>query len=490
MLRIYANSTLKTLGRWESWGVKFIIPRERALNAHPIIPWKITLVDLDVMVQMGRYARELGIKSVEKTTIIDLLRKGDRVVGAIGFDLITGNTIIFKAKAVIMANGNQNWGIVPMWSSGRGDGIAAAYRAGAKMRNAEFGSFIQIVHKDSKTVSYGAEDCLYNAQGENVSTRANLEENLRTVVGGVDLGGSQSVLMYLEVRDGKGPIYEKVEENKLPGSFIGRNLCCQGTADPPFYRPWAQKFWDRLNAKNRAQCPGFDVPLRESVPAVVGEMSPLYVDHNMYTGVPGLYAAGDICANGSAWSGAVPTPPGRNRGSGLMHAVLTAIIAAKSACEYAAAVSWEDPEPDQIDALRQRMYANLNNRGAIRPTDMKWQIQNIMQPVAYTGYKREDRLQEALGKVLELKGMLPDLVARDPHELASVHECINTVLCAEMFFRASLARKESRGWHLREDYPHRDDKNFLKWIVIKDNNGEMELSLEDVPIERYKYKPE
>jgi succinate dehydrogenase / fumarate reductase flavoprotein subunit len=47
----------------------------------------------------------------------------------------------------------------------------------------------------------------------------------------------------------------------------------------------------------------------------------------MASNAPGLYSAGDINANGTAWSGVVPTPPGRNRGFGLLNAVYTASVA-------------------------------------------------------------------------------------------------------------------------------------------------------------------
>jgi hypothetical protein len=52
---------------------------------------------------------------------------------------------------------------------------------------------------------------------------------------------------------------------------------------------------------------------------------------------------------------------------------------------------------------------------------------------------------------------------------------------AEMKLRASLFRTESRGTHFREEYPYRDDKNWLAWILIKNVNGRMELSKEPVP---------
>jgi succinate dehydrogenase/fumarate reductase flavoprotein subunit len=63
------------------------------------------------------------------------------------------------------------------------------------------------------------------------------------------------------------------------------------------------------------------------------------------------------------------------------------------------------------------------------------------------------------------------------------------VLCADLTFRSALMREESRGSHFREDFPNRDDKNWLKWVIIKQDNGKMKLSAQPIPVDRYKIKP-
>jgi succinate dehydrogenase/fumarate reductase flavoprotein subunit len=494
-LRNYANSTVKVMDKWEKWGAKFT-GRDIAFNAHPSIPWKICLVDADVLLPMVKEAKKKGIEFMDKIDITDLLTYDGKVTGAIGFSVLNGDRYIFKAKSVIMANGNQNWGIMKMWSSGRGEGLAAAYRAGALMRNAEFGSFVNIVSLDHGHVSYEAENFMYNKHGKKVDpNNADLvDAAFRNVCGGADIGGAIGMVMYSEIKAGNGPIYENHAQNDFPDNPFGQIIFpMKGQAPPPWHRPATHKFAHRLfgKVKEGGYAKNSETDLKEVEPGVVGECSPMFADHNMASNIEGLFSCGDISANGSSWAGAVPTPPGRNRGSGLMNAVYTASVAGPSAAKYAAQVSEVNVCDKQIEELTKEMYAPLERYDGITTGEIEWRVKSLMQYVPYTNYKSEERLLEALKEVNKLKEEVKNIVAKDYHDLAKANACKAMVLCTEMFFRGSLARTESRGWHIREDYTSRDDKNMLKWINFqKGANNEMDMTFTDIPMETYKYKPE
>jgi succinate dehydrogenase/fumarate reductase flavoprotein subunit len=224
------------------------------------------------------------------------------------------------------------------------------------------------------------------------------------------------------------------------------------------------------------------------MPGLNSELAPVKVDHDMATTVPGLFAIGDTGYAGSCIAGAVPAPPGRMRGSGLGFATYSGVRCAPAAVAAARAASGR-PDAAQAEALKARVFAPLGREGMAAP-ELVHAVQDLMAPVGYSICKSADRMEEALGKVLALKEQVPQLSAKDPHYLAACHVAESMVLGAEMFYRASLAREETRGWHIREDFPERDDAHFLKWIELKDEDGDMALSLEDVPVASYPVQPD
>ncbi len=479
LLRDFLSGTYGVLKRIETWGCTVFHDPDGAYvyvrywEGHP---WRMALCEQDITESMLRQAKKLGVKFVDHVSVVDILKDGDRAAGAVGFSIIDGRFYTFKTKAVILANGCQNYKLMRRWASGRGDGIAAAYRAGAEMRNAEFGSFINWVFADTKEVCQGAENVLYNAKGENISkaVRPKIE---------ADLDSKEVVAWYKAMLAGDGPVYANMPENEI-AAFSQKAFHSDGVA----VRPITTAFWTRTIGKAMAAStkPG---PMQEVFPGFIGEQSPVRVDHQMATTVPGLYAVGDIAAAGSAWAGAVPAPPGRMRGGGMMGAMWMAMRGGPAAAGYAATAGEPAVDAAQVEALKARMFAPLGRQGGIEPQEMVRAVQDVLSPVGNTIYKSDARLRDSLERILAIKGQLALLTADDPHHLAACNEVVSMVNSAEMFFVASLERKESRGWQIREDYPERDDAEWLKWVVLKDDGGEMKVWTEDVPIDRYPLKP-
>lgn len=479
LLREFVSEMYGVLQRAESWGVTlFHNPDGTYLYVRwaDVMPWRMALCEQDITESMLRRAKKLGTTFVNHVTIVDLLKDGDKVVGAVGFSVIDGTFYTIKAKATILANGNQNYRLMRRWASGRGDGIAAAYRAGAEMRNAEFGSFINWVFADTKEVCQGAEDCLYNAKGENISMPVRPEIE-------ADVHSKEVVAWYKAIVAGDGPVYANMPEN-----YINNVTAAAFHTDVAAKRPITTAFWTRTIGKAMAAAKNHG-PMQEVHPGFIGEHSPVRVDHQMATSVPGLYAVGDTSASGSGWAGAVPAPPGRMRGGGLMNGLWSGMRGGAAAAAHVVRATEPTVDGAQVEVLKVQTFAPLKRPGGIEPPELVRAIQDVMSPVSNSIYKSEERMKAALAKVLEIKAKLPQLRAKDWHYLAACNEVASMVNSAEMFYRASLERKESRGWQIREDYPERDDKNWLKWVIVKDTDGEMVVSTEAVPIESYPIKP-
>jgi len=108
-------------------------------------------------------------------------------------------------------------------------------------------------------------------------------------------------------------------------------------------------------------------------------------------------------------------------------------------------------------------------------------------------FRTEEGMSEALEKVRELRERIKN-VRRPDHgkifntDLLNIWEIISLLELAEVTTISALARKESRGAHAREDFPKRDDKNWLKHTLAWVENGQVKLSYKPVEITRFEPK--
>jgi succinate dehydrogenase/fumarate reductase flavoprotein subunit len=173
-----------------------------------------------------------------------------------------------------------------------------------------------------------------------------------------------------------------------------------------------------------------------------------------------------------------------------MFAVISGAWAGPSAACYAVGKDFgKDINTSEIRSAKEEIFRPVKRTKGVVPGDVIDSLQEITAPIKYNLRRNKERLVKALDVIEKLKEKLSDLQAKDLHYLSKCHEVKSMVLCAELTYRAALMREESRGSHFREDYPQRDDKKWLKWVIIKQQDGEMKLTTQPVPVDRYKIKP-
>jgi succinate dehydrogenase/fumarate reductase flavoprotein subunit len=433
-------------------------------------PWALASIDLDYVLKVYGYARRKGVKFVNRVGMVDLLTDDGRVAGIVGYDIDDGSRRVLTAKSVVLACGNQDWRVSPMWSPARGEGVAAAFRIGARFVNCEFGSFYNWISLENFESEMGAEYALYNDRGENISL-----QTIKDVHS--DINAESLAEWYKQTVAGNGPMHHRLRENPLMA-----NLESMMDAEAMRARPFAARFWNTLMFNAFSHKTNDQV-----VPGLVGEFGGLWVDEDMATTVPGLFAAGDICVQGSRAWGAV-AQPGRHRGSGIAFATYSGRVAGPSAAAFASGAQRPAGHDEQIAAADARFSAPLNSDGSLKPLELVAEIQKVMQPVGNSLYRHERRIRSALARVEELKARLPQLRAADPHHAFGANECASMLLCSEMFFKASLERRESLGWFLREDYPAPSPEG-PQWVIVENKDGQVSVHKERVPLEDYPYQP-
>ena len=475
LLYKYVESTHKAIEQLSEWSDKFAKTPDGKMLSFPAMfapEYTSTFIDIDMMLPMRSRAKKMGIKIVNKIHVVDLLKQDNRVVGAVGFNIIDGRFHIFKAKATILANGSCGYKVRRFWSAGTGDGIAAAFRAGAEMRNAEYGNLYGHTVFQATDSGMVGSDFLVNNLGENLSRKYMPDKG----PAGVFLPVKLAVGLEKEVAEGRGPIFFEPPESSPPHGL---------NTGLPKIEEWLKK----MAAKEKKYGMPSSGKSEIGVP-MHGETSCIKVDHEMRTSLEGLWAIGDTSYAGSALAGAVASPPGVCPGSGIIYAVVSALWAGPAAASYVSDTSQGDISTEEVTVIKDAIFTPTESKNNYSPWDAISLLGGITAPMKYNLRRSKERLEEALGMIERLKERLPDLYAKDLHYLSKCHELRSMTLCAELTFRAALMRSESRGFHFREDFPERDDINWLKWIIIKQDEGEISLSTLSIPIGDYKIRPD
>jgi succinate dehydrogenase / fumarate reductase, flavoprotein subunit len=412
----------------------------------------------------GAVTRRKGIRKAGDLVIVDLVRDGGEITGAVAWHISTGATVTIAAKATIVATG----GLTRLYRRNSasanmgGDGYALALRAGAPLVDMEFVQFFPIGHLAPRLIGmdpimwdpfrYKLGGRLLNSEGEEFTARYGVNEEGRYVT-------TRDVATYAivkEVEAGRGSPHG--------GAYLSFAHCSEAALRQAF-----GPVIDRL-AKNQIDLTKMPI---EVAPIAHYHMGGVLADERMATEVPGLFVAGE----------AVGGANGANRlsGNAITEALVFGRCAGRSAAERVKHMHTHsfgaDAARRTVDVVAVSGEGNDLNTAAM--------IERLQATMAddVGPLRTEAKLKRALLAIDELTRELGERPMGDnkPFDLRRLEwfDLRNMLLVARTVTMSALARGESRGAHQREDLPVMLPQWRLNQVARLDSSG---LALTPIPV--------
>ena len=489
LIHFIARETYNRMLDLEGFGLKFryedskIPGNFRVVHQFHSEPSAFNFDGRDVKVNLTREAKRRGVNIINRVTVVELLSSSDgHVSGALGVGTRDGKLYVFKAKAVVLSTGRMNRlsrSVTGVWGNHRipvnetGDGRAMAFRAGIPLINMEFlspanfsiGNFeINLGSPRNTTQPAGS---VVDANGEIIVPRTSFynweslgkeKAEFPSVSGKQDPSSPRVRPHYFQLHNqGKGPFYLD-----LTG----------GTEEEIRYIEWSIShegkgffFLDYL--KNQEN---FDfrrdklewLPISREMAGTAA--SGLVVNNDLETGMMGLFAAGDE-VGGVPWSA---SPGAFTMG---WHA---GEMAAKEAMNQKAFLN---VPKDKINALRELYHDFFKNKDGLHWREIEMAVQNIVDH--YAGDVRTEKmLMRGIERLKNIKEHV-SFTAENPHDVGRCLEVMSVIDNADMVFRASLERKESRPrpfGFFRADFPQENNEDYFAFLSMRFNGDQIEFS--------------
>jgi succinate dehydrogenase / fumarate reductase flavoprotein subunit len=504
MAELHAKEAPACVRELESWGALFdrtpdgrILQRNFGGHRYPRLAHVGDRTGLEMIRTLQDHGIHLGLDVFMEHTVVTLLKDGDRVVGAFGYDRERGRFHLFRAKAVVLATGGigRAYKITSNSWEYTGDGHALAYDAGAALMDMEFVQFHPtgmiwppsvrgllvtegvrgeggvLRNKDGRRFMFDEIPPLYKDQ-----TADTEEEGWRYTQGDKNARRPPDLLtrdhvarcIRREVREGRGSPHGGVFldiawiKERIPNGaeHIKKKL-------PSMYHQF----------KQLADIDITQVPM-EVGPTTHYMMGGVRVDpYSQMSEVPGLFAAGE-CGAGLH---------GANRLGG--NSLSDLLVFGKRAGEYAARFAKDNSlgkvNPDQVSAAEKWALEPFERDGGEGPYAVQYALQDMMQDLVGI-VRQENEMLQALERIQELKMRAARAGVSGHREYNNGwHTAIdlnNLLTVSEAVSRAALERKESRGAHFRDDYPAKDEQfGQFNILVRKRADGAMQLTREPIP---------
>lgn len=459
---VMAQRTWPVMQQLIDWGVCFPVDAEGnydKLQIHNEGKFCITMKEPELKTILAARVRESGARVYNRVMTLRLLKDGDRVCGAVGINVRTGEIVVCKAKSVILCSGGTaRFGLpengylygVYDFPGNTGDGYVMAYRAGAELSGFEY-TLVYYIIKDINapllyiTLTRGAH--LLNAFAQE------FQENHPGIH-----------LMHAEHQARRGPM--RIDMRHLPEEKIREVEELLFSTE----RPVQERFFKGRGVDFRTG----EIELWPTDCYLCGGhgLTGVRINERGESSVPGLYAAGDVSLVARAH---------------LSGAFVYGQICAENAAEYARSAPEPVIDEDQVqEVIRDREEKLTWGDRPIPVEEFEYKVRRLINDYIRppkNGYKLDralwwmDRFRQELGSVVRVA---------DIHDLFKVYEVENIIQCAAMSAVASKERKESRWglWHMRSDFPEKDDANWLRHIVLTQGDSLEDIQVSYAPIIR------
>ncbi|MDR1177226.1 MAG: FAD-binding protein [Spirochaetaceae bacterium] len=424
-----------------------------------------------------KYGKNIGL--YEDILVTDIIKSDGRAAGAVGIDIYSGDIVRFDANAVIIASGGyQPFSVKNSNSDMTGDGIAMGLRAGAFAADMEFllhiGTILEPEYAKGSLLPF-----LLSMGTAPIAAK-------KTDLDGADLP------FPADKKYKAGPLTGKVNK-VLMAQFYGKGIFEKfDTHGNAFYYDYSdysdheiregfKKFADAHSKLHRdGYYNGIDlarlaediIKNKKRMKVTFGNeysMGGLVVDTDFsVAGVPGLFAAGEVTAG---------TFGAFRSGDGLTEMLVHGWVAGKTAAGYAANTRPVSPGVEaDAEEKAAALLAPFDRKEGVSPVEARKKLETICD-AGFDFYRSGSRLEKAYAEITALRSGL-DRLSVVPNERRYNLEWLNSVivrnlaLCAETGIYGALNRKESRGTHLRADYPEVNNREYLfNFIASLHNNA-------------------
>ncbi len=496
MAELHAKQAPDRVRELEEWGAVFDRTKTGLINQrnfgghrYPRLAHVGDRTGLEIIRTLQDRGVHQGIEVYMECTGLDLLKDGDKIAGMVAMWRETGEFIIFRCKAVILATGGggKAWKITSNSWEYTGDGYGMAYEAGAELMDMEFTQF----HPTGMVWPPSVRGTL-------------VTEGVRGE-GGILVNSENERFMYDNIPERFAPETADTEAEaerwldgdkgaRRPPELLTRDVVARairrevkaGRGSPhggAFLDIASRRSAEDIKKKLPSMYHQFKVLAELDITKEAMEVGPtlhyfmggVRVDaDSQMTRVPGLFACGE-CAAGVH---------GANRlgGNSLSDLLVCGKLAGSGAVDYIKSTATPNLNNEQVKYIIRSATNILNRESGENPYLIHEKLQDLMQ--SNVGIVRTDELlSEGIDGVMDLWKSFQSVKADGASQFnPGWHQAIalrNLLITSEAVARAARIREESRGAHTRVDFEGERDE-WLQYNVVLSKNADGTMNAERV----------